>query len=65
MILRPYALGDAFSLISWLFIIQFRHEIYQINAECVSYVMVLFISLVIKYLKTYVLNSTEISIFLQ
>ena len=52
VILTPYALGDAFSLIYWPFINQFRHEIYQMKAEYVSYAMVLFISLVIKYLKT-------------
>ena len=61
MILTPCALGDAFFLIYWLFIKQFRYEMYQMKAEHVSYSMVLFISLVIKYLK--VLNSTTISIF--
>ena len=33
------------------------------KAEYVSYAMVLFISLVIKYLKKYVLNGTKISFF--
>ena len=32
MILMPYALGNAFSLIYWPFINQFKHEIYQIFA---------------------------------
>ena len=63
MILTPFALGDAFSRIYWLFINQFRNEIYQMKAEYVNYAMVLLILLVIKYLKKYVLNGTKISIF--
>ena len=50
MILTHYALGDAFSLISRLFIDRFSNEIYQRKAEYVSLSMVSCISLVIKYL---------------
>ena len=52
MILTPYALGDAFSPISCLFINQFSNEIYQRRAEYVSFSMLWFVSIVIKYLKT-------------
>ena len=44
--------SGAFSLIPWLFITQFGHDGYQIEAEYVSYCVVSFILLLIKNLKT-------------
>ena len=51
MILTPYAPNDAFSLIVWLLINQSRHIRYQMNAEYLSYWIVLFISLLMQDLK--------------
>ena len=43
--------SGAFSLINWLFITQSGHDTYQIKAEDVSYLMVIFILLLIRNLK--------------
>ena len=52
-----------FSLISWLFIGQSGHNIYQIKAECLSPRMVPVIVLLMKEFKIYVIKRTEIYIF--
>ena len=55
--------SGAFSLITWLFIIQSGHGTYQIKAKDVSYVMVTFIILLMRNLKIKRANNIEIIIF--
>ena len=49
--------------ISWLFITQFEHNTYQIEADYLSYLMISIISLLTINLKIQVIKSTEILIF--
>ena len=63
MVWSACAPGFAFSLISWLFISQYGHTIYQIKAEYLNYRMVPVILLLVKEFKIYVSRSTKIVIF--
>ena len=60
MIWAPYSPSGAFSLISWLFVTECGHTIYQIEAEYHSYRMVSFKLLLIKNLKLLEAESKEI-----
>ena len=63
MVLSACSPGCAFSLISWLFISQSGHTIYQIKAGYLNYRMVPVILLLVKGFKIFVLKSTKIVIF--
>ena len=63
MVLSTCASCFAFAVISWLCINQSGHNIYQIEAEYLSYRMVPVILLLVKEFKIYVLKRTKIVIF--
>ena len=63
MIWAPCAPSGAFSLISWLLITQSEHNIYQIEAEYLSYLMISIILLLTRNSKMQVVKNTKILIF--
>ena len=63
MIWGPCGPSGAFPLITWLFITQFGHDGYQIEAEYVSYRIILFILLLIRNRKRKYQRVQKFSIF--